>query len=60
MLENNELEEAKNKYILKKEMTFNLPSSAVDFIFGGSNNCWDYLKDEDDNVINKNLQKLFE
>ena len=60
MLENNELEQLIDKYILKIEMQFTSPSDAIKFIIGGSHNGWEYFKDEDGKAINANLRKLFD
>lgn len=39
-----------------QDYTFNSPSTATDFILGGSNNGWNYWKDAEDQTINESLR----
>ncbi|MEG0441818.1 MAG: DUF4357 domain-containing protein, partial [Oscillospiraceae bacterium] len=43
-------------YYLTQNYTFNSPSTATDFILGGSNNGWIYWKDDKDQLINDSLR----
>lgn len=45
------------RYIFSEDYTFNSPSAATDFILGGSNNGWDYWRDENGNVIKESLRR---
>lgn len=45
------------RYVFTQDYTFNSPSGATDFILGGSNNGWNYWKDENGNTINDTLRK---
>lgn len=60
MFENNEIEKIEDKYILKTELSFSSVSAAAKFIFDRSCNGWIEFKDEDGNLLNKNLRKLTE
>lgn len=44
------------KYVFSQNYTFSAPSTAVDFIIGGSNNGWDYWKDSNGVSINDSLR----
>lgn len=44
------------KYVFSQNYTFGAPSTAVDFIIGGSNNGWDYWKDSNGVAINDSLR----
>lgn len=44
------------KYVFSQNYTFNAPSTAADFIIGGSNNGWDYWRDSDGVAINDSLR----
>ena len=57
-IEENIIELENEKYILKQDYTFNSPSSATDFVLGGSNNGWNYWKDENGVIINDSLRNL--
>ncbi len=57
-IEGNIIELENEKYILKQDYTFNSPSSATDFVLGGSNNGWNYWKDENGVIINDSLRNL--
>jgi hypothetical protein len=43
-------------YKFTQDYTFSAPSTATDFILGGSNNGWIYWKDVDGNLINDSLR----
>ena len=43
-------------YSFSQDYTFSAPSSATDFILGGSNNGWAYWKDPDGNLIGDSLR----
>jgi len=45
-------------YYFSQNYTFKSPSTATDFILGGSNNGWLYWKDADDKIINESLRNL--
>lgn len=40
-----------------QDYVFSAPSSATDFILGGSNNGWIYWKDADGTLINDSLRR---
>jgi len=44
-------------YVFAQSYTFGSPSTATDFILGGSNNGWNYWKDSIGQVINDSLRK---
>lgn len=46
-------------YVFVQSYTFGSPSSATDFIIGGSNNGWNYWKDSAGQIINDSLRKKF-
>lgn len=43
-------------YIFAQNYTFSSPSTATDFILGGSNNGWNYWKDSNGQIINDSLR----
>jgi len=43
-------------YKFAQDYVFSAPSTATDFILGGSNNGWIYWKDADGNIINDSLR----
>lgn len=43
-------------YKFAQDYVFSAPSTATDFILGGSNNGWNYWKDADGNIINDSLR----
>lgn len=43
-------------YLFAQSYTFSSPSTATDFIIGGSNNGWNYWKDRNGNIINDSLR----
>ena len=45
------------RYIFAQDYTFNSPSTATDFLLGGSNNGWNYWKVETGQTINEALRK---
>ena len=45
------------RYIFAQDYTFNSPSTATDFLLGGSNNGWNYWKVESGQTINETLRK---
>ncbi|WP_337366557.1 DUF4357 domain-containing protein [Phascolarctobacterium sp.] len=55
--EDNILEEINGKLVFSQSYTFNSPSGATDFILGGSNNGWNYWKDDNGVIINTSLRK---
>ena len=44
-------------YVFAQSYTFGSPSTATDFIIGGSNNGWNYWKDSTGQAINGSLRK---
>ena len=44
-------------YVFAQSYTFGSPSTATDFIIGGSNNGWNYWKDSTGQIINDSLRK---
>lgn len=44
-------------YVFAQSYTFGSPSTATEFILGGSNNGWNYWKDSTGQVINDSLRK---
>ena len=44
-------------YVFAQSYTFGSPSTATDFILGGSNNGWNYWKDSTGQIINDSLRK---
>lgn len=44
-------------YVFAQSYTFGSPSTATDFILGGSNNGWKYWKDSSGQIINDSLRK---
>nr|DAR33949.1 MAG TPA: Protein of unknown function DUF262 [Caudoviricetes sp.] len=44
-------------YVFAQSFTFGRPSTATDFILGGSNNGWNYWKDSTGQIINDSLRK---
>ncbi|MEG1668687.1 DUF4357 domain-containing protein [Chryseobacterium sp.] len=57
-IDNGQIEENENDYILKDDIRFNAISTVTNFIYGGSNNGWEYWNDENGVVINESLRKL--
>ena len=57
LLEQEVVEFKHGRYIFTEDYTFNSPSAATDFILGGSNNGWEYWKDENGVVIKESLRK---
>ena len=45
--------------VFAQSYTFGSPSTATDFILGGSNNGWNYWKDSTGQIINDSLRKKF-
>lgn len=45
------------RYIFAQDYTFNSPSTATDFLLGGSNNGWNYWKVETGQTINEVLRR---
>lgn len=56
LLEADVVELSGGTYKFTQNYTFNSPSTATDFILGGSNNGWLYWKDCNDQVINDSLR----
>jgi hypothetical protein len=52
-MENGDIEKLENgKLILKKNIGFTSISSATNFVYGGTNNGWEYWVDDNGNSIN--------
>lgn len=56
LLEQEIVEYKSGRYLFVQDYTFNSPSAATDFILGGSNNGWNYWKDENGKIINDSLR----
>ena len=57
LLEADVVELSTGEYKFTQNYTFKSPSTATDFILGGSNNGWLYWKDCNDQVINDSLRR---
>lgn len=57
LLDQEIIEYSGGRYIFAQNYTFNSPSTATDFILGGSNNGWNYWKVETGQTINEALRK---
>ena len=56
LLEQEIVEYKSGRHLFVQDYTFNSPSAATDFILGGSNNGWNYWKDENGKIINDSLR----
>lgn len=56
LLQRDIVEFKNGQYIFVQSYTFNSPSAATDFILGGSNNGWQYWKDNNDIIIGDSLR----
>ena len=56
LLEQEIVEYNGGRYIFAQDYTFNSPSTATDFLLGGSNNGWNYWKVESGQTINETLR----
>lgn len=57
-IDNGQIEESENNYVLKDDIRFNAISTVTNFIYGGNNNGWESWKDENGVVINDSLRSL--
>lgn len=57
LLEQEIVENNGGRYVFTQDYTFSSPSSATDFLLGGSNNGWNYWKVETGQTINEALRK---
>jgi hypothetical protein len=58
LLEQEIIEYKNGRYLFAQDYAFGSPSGATDFILGGSNNGWNYWKDDNGQIINDSLRNI--